>query len=76
MPRPTLTLRGELHCFACARYLGDFEAHPEDHGAGDIHFIKPEFGELPARAVPSDKGLRCSVCGGRVVAEHVDRVAA
>lgn len=76
MPAPTLTLRGELRCFSCARYLGDFESHPEEHGRGDIHLIKPEFGELPATPVPSDQGgLRCSICGGRAVAEYVDRAA-
>lgn len=76
MPAPTLTLRGELRCFACARYLGDFESHPAEHGKADIHLVTPEFGELPAKPVKSDKGLKCSVCGGRVVAEYVDRVAA
>ena len=75
MPAPTLTLRGELHCFACARFLGDFESHPDEHGRGDIHLLKPEFGQLAATAVESDKGLRCSICGGRAVAEYVDRAA-
>jgi len=74
MPAPTLTLRGELHCFACARFLGDFESHPDEHGRDDIHLIQPEFG-LAATAVPSSKGLRCSACGGRAVAEYVDRAA-
>ena len=75
MPAPTLTLRGELRCFSCARYLGDFESHPEEHGRGDIHLIKPEFGELAASPVESKRGLACSVCGGRAVAEYVDRAA-
>jgi len=76
MPATTLTLRGELRCFSCARYLGDFESHPNDHGKGDIHLVKPEFGELAAKPVESARGLKCSVCGGRVVAEYVDRFAA
>ncbi len=75
MPAPALTLRGELRCFTCARFLGDFESHPETHGRGDIHIIKPEFGELPASAVESERGLACSACGGRVVAENIDRAA-
>jgi len=75
MPAPTLTLRGELHCFTCARYLGDFESHPDAHGRGDIHLIKPEFGALPATPVESERGLTCSACGGRAVAEYVDRAA-
>jgi hypothetical protein len=53
MPAPTLTLRGELRCFSCARYLGDFESHTDQHGRGDIHLIKPKFGELPATPVES-----------------------
>ncbi len=75
MPAPALTLRGELRCFSCARYLGDFESHPDTHGRADIHLIEPEFGQLPATPVKSDKGLHCSVCGGRAVAEYVDRAA-
>ena len=58
MAAPTLTLRGELRCFSCARFLGDFESHPDTHGRGDIHLIKPEFGELPASPVQSEKGPR------------------
>lgn len=74
MATHTLTYRGELRCFECARYLGEFEAHPALHGRADVHLLTPEVGELPATAVKSDKGLKCSHCGGRVVAEHVDRV--
>ncbi len=69
-------LRGELRCFSCARYLGEFESHPEEHGPTDMHLIEPEFGALEARPVPSAGGLRCSHCGGRVLTEWVDRVAA
>ena len=72
MVTPALRLRGELRCFTCARYLGDFESHPSTHGRADIHLVPPEFGELPAHAVQSDRGLSCSVCGGRAVAEYVD----
>ena len=75
MVAPTLTLRGELRCFSCARYLGDFESHPEVHGGDDIHLIEPEFGKLPASPVPSATGLRCSVCGGRAFAEYVNSAA-
>lgn len=71
-----MILRGELRCFACARYLGEFESHPEAHGNGDIHLIPPEIGELPQRAVKTHDGLRCSRCGGRAVADAVERVAA
>ncbi len=70
-------LRGELRCFICSRYLGDFESHPEEHGSADIHLVEPEFGALAARAVAvGDGSLRCSHCGGRVLTEWVDRVAA
>lgn len=70
-------LRGELRCFTCARYLGEFESHPEEHGRADIHLIEPEFGELAARPVPGPNGgLSCSHCGGRVLTEWVDKVAA
>ena len=70
-------LRGELRCFSCARYLGEFESHPEEHGPADLHLIQPEFGELEARPVPgADGSLSCSRCGGRVLTEWVDRVAA
>lgn len=72
----TLTLRGELRCFACARYLGEFESHPETHGNGDIHLIPPEIGELAQHAIKADDGFRCSRCGGRAVAYAVERVAA
>ena len=71
-----LTIRGELHCFACARYLGDFESHPDEHGRADLHLLQPEFGQLPQSAIAGDDGLRCSRCGGRVVLEQMERVAA
>ncbi len=70
------TLRGELRCFACSRYLGDFESHPEAHGVGDFHLRPPKVVALPHKALETESGLRCSHCGGRVVAENVDRVAA
>ena len=70
-------IRGELRCFNCARYLGEFESHPDEHGAADIHFIEPEFGQLSARAIRGEDGrLQCSRCGGRVLTEWMDRVAA
>ncbi len=74
MPART-TYRGELRCFSCARYLGEFESHPGEHGAGDVHLIAPEV-ELLHHAVATDRGLRCSACGGRVLVEQIDRIAA
>ena len=71
-----LTYRGELRCFACARYLGEFESHPLQHGPRDIHLLAPAAGAAIPQAVVTDRGLRCPVCGGRVIAEHVDREAA
>lgn len=71
-----VTLRGELRCFSCSRYLGEFESHPQAHGPRDIHLIEPVEGSLPARAVQTERGLRCSVCSGRAVAEYIDSVAA
>jgi hypothetical protein len=67
--------RGELHCFSCARYLGEFESHPSEHGAGDVHVIAPPV-ELAYHAIETERGLRCSACGGRVLAEQLDRIAA
>lgn len=76
MPRTYSTLRGELHCFACARYLGDFESHPDRHGPGDIHILEPEGGALAQHAVQTERGLRCSRCGGRAILDYVDGVPA
>lgn len=70
------TLRGELRCFACSRYLGDFESHPERHGKGDIHLLEPAAGRRAFSAVETDRGLQCSVCGGRVVFDQLERIAA
>ena len=70
------TIRGEMRCFACSRYLGDFESHPDAHGSADVHLLPPEVGELPQHAVAGVEGLTCSRCGGRVVFEHLERVAA
>jgi DNA-directed RNA polymerase subunit RPC12/RpoP len=70
------TIRGELRCIACSRYLGDFESHPERHGKGDLHLVTPKAGALPQHAVATEAGLRCSRCGGRVVTEMLERVAA
>lgn len=70
------TIRGELRCFSCSRYLGDFESHPEVHGRSDIHFLRPQVGTLLQQAVKTEQGLRCSRCGGRAVIEHAERVAA
>ena len=72
----TWTIRGELHCLACSRYLGDFESHPDRHGKGDLHMLKPEFGELADYPVATERGLRCSRCGGRVMTEPLERIAA
>lgn len=42
-----------------------------------MHWIEPEHGALDARPVAgSDGSLHCSRCGGRVLADWVDRVAA
>lgn len=71
------TLRGELRCFACARYLGEFESHPGRHGRGDLHLVAPREGTaLPQYPVETEGGLRCSRCGGRVVMEYIERIAA
>ena len=72
---PAITLRGELRCFSCSRYLGEFESHPQAHGPKDVHFIEPPEGPLPYHAVQTERGLRCSACNGRAVAEYVDRAA-
>ena len=68
------TLRGELHCFACARYLGDFEVHRGSHG--DVRLLEPEDGALAQHAVRTPDGLRCSRCGGRAILDYVDIVHA
>ncbi|MEE8421917.1 MAG: hypothetical protein V3S31_03980 [Dehalococcoidia bacterium] len=70
------TIKGELRCFNCARYLGEFESHPDEHGSKDFHLLSPEFGSLPQTPVRSKGGLQCSHCGGRVVFEQMERVAA
>ncbi len=71
-----LTYRGELRCFACGRYLGEFESHPEAHGRDDLHLLTPEGGQAVAQPLRTERGLRCPACQGRVVASEVDRVAA
>ena len=68
-------LRGELRCFACSRYLGDFESHPAEHGPNDLHMLKRDY-PLENYAVETASGLRCSRCGGRVVAAYVELAAA
>lgn len=70
------TLRGELRCFSCSRYLGDFESHPERHGKDDLHITQPQGPRRGFEAVTTDRGLRCSVCGGRVVYAELERFAA
>lgn len=70
------SVRGELRCLACSRYLGDFESHPEQHGKGDLHLVTPQAGALPQHAVETAQGLRCSRCGGRVMTETLERIAA
>jgi hypothetical protein len=74
--RRSMTLRGELRCFNCARYLGEFESHPEAHGKADLHLVVPEGRELQEHPVRTERGLRCSRCGGRVVTDWVERAAA
>ncbi|MEX1022408.1 MAG: hypothetical protein WD058_04600 [Dehalococcoidia bacterium] len=70
-----LTYRGELRCFSCGRYLGDFESHPLAHGKDDVHLLAPD-GYVVMQPLQTDAGLRCPACQGRVVATDVDRVAA
>ena len=70
------TLRGELRCFACSRYLGDFESHPDRHGKDDLHMIVPREGRRVFAAIETSRGLACSVCGGRAVFDQLERVAA
>ena len=69
----TTTLRGELRCFACSRYLGDFESYAGS-GPRDLHLCPPDGGAMPQSAVLTERGLRCSHCGGRAIAENVDRM--
>lgn len=71
----TYTIRGELRCLACSRYLGDFESHPDRHGRGDLHLLKSDF-TLADHPVETERGLRCSRCGGRVMTEPLERIAA
>ncbi|MCK9485594.1 MAG: hypothetical protein M0R73_02670 [Dehalococcoidia bacterium] len=71
-----LTYRGELRCFSCGRYLGEFESHPEAHGRDDLHLITPEGGQTLPVPLVTKRGLRCPACQGRVVATEVDRIAA
>lgn len=71
-----LTYRGELRCFSCGRYLGDFLSHPEAHGKDDVHFVEPEAGAPVPQPVRTEAGLRCPACHGRVLAAEVDRIAA
>lgn len=71
-----VVVRGELHCFACGRFLGDFESHPQEHGRGDIHLVQPDVGPRPVHPVKTARGLACSHCGGRAVAQYLDRSAA
>ena len=66
------TLRGELRCFACSRYLCDFESHTGS-GPRDLRLCHSDAGPLPQSAIMTERGLRCSHCGGRAVAENVDR---
>ena len=73
---PVTILRGELRCFACSRFLGEFESHPEQHGRADVHLIEPKVGTLPQHPVRTPDGLRCSHCGGRAVADYVEKIAA
>ena len=68
-------VRGELHCMACSRYLGEFESHPSYHGERDLHLLEPEF-TLENRAIETESGLRCSRCGGRVMTQHIERLTA
>lgn len=72
-----LTYRGELRCFSCSLYLGEFKSHPEVHGPRDVHLLPPPVDTvLPHRAIVTERGLRCSACNGRAVAEYVVNVGA
>ncbi len=71
-----LTYRGELRCFSCGRYLGEFISHPERHGHDDVHFVAPEGGQAVVQPLRTERGLRCPACQGRVVASEVDKIAA
>ena len=71
-----LTYRGELRCFSCGRYLGEFISHPERHGRDDVHFVTPEGGQPLVQPLRTEHGLRCPACQGRVVASEVDKIAA
>ncbi len=66
-------LRGELRCFACSRYLGDFES-PDGSRPQDLRLCRPDAAPMLKLAVLTERGLRCSHCGGRAVAEKVDRI--
>lgn len=71
-----LTYRGEVRCFSCGRYLGEFESHPKAHGANDVHLLPAEGGQTVQRPLQTDRGLRCPACQGRVVASEMDLFAA
>ncbi len=69
-------VRGEMRCFACARYLGDYESRTTGRAAPTVRMLRPEVGELAQHAVPGDAGWACSRCGGRVIFEQQELVAA
>jgi len=72
-----ITLRGELRCFSCSRFLGEFESHPDAHGKDDLHLLEARAGAPKVEvALMTERGLRCPRCGGRVVYDNLERLAA
>lgn len=69
-------VRGEMRCFSCARYLGDYESRTKGQEAPTVRILRPKVGDLAQHAIRGDAGWACSRCGGRVIFEQQELLAA
>ncbi len=63
-------VRAEIRCLNCGRYLGELEGDQD----GGVRSAKVVRQPVPGSIVKTPSGLRCGRCGGKAIAESVERV--
>jgi len=65
-----MRIRAEIRCLNCGRYLGELEG--EQNGFfGNAKVVRQP---APGSIVKTPRGLRCGRCGGKAIAESVERI--
>jgi DNA-directed RNA polymerase subunit RPC12/RpoP len=65
-----MIIKGELSCMSCGRYLGEVSGDPTR--PVDRSWLVP--GSAPTEPRFTERGIKCSRCGGKALMERTERV--